>query len=134
MIHIHILQALLLSLLPSVALAQTETRLLGDDKDGARHFMLLSQMEAQGKNRIGWKIVNYPRRNAVGAQSNRTRQEFDCEDQRVRDLFVVWYSGTMASGTLVMGVAPESPDWRKTQADSIDERARQIACAAAVGP
>jgi hypothetical protein len=130
----HVILGLTLITVSSAASAQTETRLLGDDKDGARHFMLLSQMELQGKNRVGWKIVNYPRRNAVGAQSNRTRQEFDCEDSRVRDLFVVWYSGAMASGTLVMGLGPESSEWRKTQSDTIDDRALRIACALSVGP
>lgn len=130
----HVIPGLLLVMLSSASVAQTETRLLGDDKEGARHFMLLSQVEVQGKNRVGWKIVNYPRRNAVGAQSNRTRQEFDCEDHRVRDLFVVWYSGAMASGTLVMGIGPESSDWRKAPPDTIDDRALRMACAFSAAP
>lgn len=82
----------------------------------------------EGHIRKVWKIQDYMKRAQNGGMSSRSREEFDCKQERMRYLGLSEHSEPMAGGA-VMGTAGEDKDWRDVPPGTPLETILKIVCA-----
>ncbi len=112
----------------SSALGQVTFRLVGDDAQGVRHFLDIDRIETEGDVRRYWRVQDLRARNEVGAMSTRTREEMNCSDRTIRNLFTVHYQGIKASGAIVITLANKSPDFLPFTESSVDHKLYERVC------
>lgn len=58
-----------------------------------------------------WEVLDYKKPDAIGGLSTRFLAEYDCKEERVRNLSVSGHSGPMATGKIL--ISSESPsEWK----------------------
>lgn len=123
-----LLAVLGLGLSGGTAWGQVTLRLVGDDAGGVRHFLDIDRIETEGDIRRFWRVYNLPRRNEVGALSTRNRQEIDCKNNEIKDLFAVHYQGPQGSGPIIISLANKSAQFTPFTADSLDHKIFERVC------
>ena len=83
-----------------------------------------------------WALTDYTTRQTVADRSflsSKAYNEFDCAEERQRELAVMWFSGKMGNGNGVWISFDETP-WRPVTAGSVGQGVWNFACACAIIP
>lgn len=82
----------------------------------------------EGSLRKVWTLFNLKQRATDGTMSIRSRQEFDCKDEKYRFLTMTKYTGPMTEGKMISN--GENPsDWFEIPPDTSAESFLKIVCA-----
>lgn len=99
------------------------------ETDDANIYIDPASIRKDGNLRRVWQIQDLKQRDKEGGEmSRRVRKEYDCKQERHRNLSFSTHSEPMAGGkTLVSG--GEETKWRDTPPDSAAEAIQKLVCA-----
>jgi len=99
------------------------------ENDIADYYIDPASIRKDGNLRKVWQIQNLKQQDKEGGElSRRSRDEFDCKQERYRTLSVSEHSGPMASSTTLS--SSEGPfRWREIPPGAIGETVLKIVCA-----
>ena len=83
-----------------------------------------------------WALTDYTTRQTVADRSflsSKAQNEFDCAEERQRELAVTWFSGNMGNGNGVWTNIDETM-WRPLAPGSVGQGMWDFACACAIIP
>ena len=121
------MKTLLLALLLVTGSAWAEwVRVSGND--AADIYIDPATIRIDGGLRRVWEVQDLKQRHKDGELSRRTRNEYDCKQERYKTLSISEHSGPMASGTTLISGIPNS-SWRDIPPGSIGEAVLKIVCA-----
>ena len=83
-----------------------------------------------------WALTDYTTRQTVGDisfLSSKAQNEFDCAEERQRELAVTWFSGNMGNGNGVWNNSNETK-WRPVAPGSVGQGVWKFACGCAITP
>ena len=83
-----------------------------------------------------WALTDYTTRQTVADRSflsSKAQNEFDCAEERQRELAVTWFSGKMGNGNGVWNNSDET-NWRPVAPGSVGDGVWKFACGCAIAP
>ncbi len=83
-----------------------------------------------------WALTDYTTLQTVGDSSflsSKAHNEFDCAEERQRELAVTWFSGNMGNGNGVWNNSDETT-WRPVAPGSVGQGVWKFACGCAITP
>jgi len=83
-----------------------------------------------------WALTDYTTIQTVADRSflsSKAQNEFDCTEERQRELAVTWFSGNMGNGNGVWTTSDET-NWRPVAPGSVGQGVWDFACACAIIP
>ena len=98
------------------------------NNDEATFYFDPSTIRKDGNLRRVWELHDFRRRDKDGEMSLRTRQEYDCKQERQRFLGGSTHSEPMAGGK-PLRTAGESNDWDGVAPGTVGERMLNLVCA-----
>jgi hypothetical protein len=124
------LPLLALALLATTALAKVKWELIAQTNEVA-YFAFPSTRIHKGENSLMWSLYNFSDKQ-LGATGNYLSQkvhyEFDCQHNRIRQLYFSLHTGSMGSGEpVLMRETPNNP-WEAIPAGTINSRLLEAAC------
>ena len=81
-----------------------------------------------GNLRKVWEMQNLQQLHKTGYMSLLKRLEYDCKEERVRDLFISAHTGSMGTGETLLSGSPTSA-WEDIAPNSANETNLKIVCA-----
>jgi hypothetical protein len=124
------MKKLLLTLLASLVL--TGTAWAGWVKvantDLIDYYIDPASIRKDGNLRMVWELQNLKQRHKDGELSRRGRNEYDCKQERRRNLSFSMHSESMAEGTTLIS-GSNSSQWADMPPDTIGEWVLKIVCA-----
>ena len=83
-----------------------------------------------------WTLTDYTNRQTIAGisfLSSKAQNDFDCAEERQRELAVTWLSGNMGNGNGVWNNSDETP-WRPVAPGSVGQGVWKFACGCAIAP
>ena len=99
-----------------------------DRNESMTYYFDPSTVRKDGNMRRVWELQNFTKRDNDGVMSLRSRQEYDCKQERYRFLSGSTHTETMAGGE-VLGTAGEDNDWTAIPPGAAVEIILKIVCA-----
>ena len=91
----------------------------------------VSTIRETGGAALMWDMTDFQTGTALGgnkrALSFKREQEFDCNGQQARILYISWHSGHMGEGE-ILGSDRKTGDWRRVLVGTVLERLWRTAC------
>lgn len=81
--------------------------------DTSVSYIDLETIRKDGNLRKIWVLLNYAEKDINGKMSARTRQEFDCKEERRRVLTISTHSEAMAGGKQLFSHTLDTPKWEE---------------------
>ena len=75
-----------------------------------------------------YKTVRTSPSTGVSYFSDKGQREYDCKEEKVRQLAFTWFDGQMGSGKVVYNTSETSMKWSPIQPGSIGEALWKVAC------
>ena len=96
--------------------------------DTATFYIDPATIRKDGNFRKVWGIANFKTREKDGTMSSRSRDEFDCKNERNRKHAFSKHSESMAKGTPTYSYSGEPSDWRDTPPGSAIDFVMKFVC------
>lgn len=77
-----------------------------------------------------WNLMDFKTAELMGDRgflSQKSQQEYDCKNERIRLIYFTWHSGNMGKGNVVHTVN-RTTDWHPVSPGSINEDLWRLAC------
>ena len=123
-----LINALLIALLFVSGSASARWVEVGENK----HMSLYidpTTIRKDGNFRKAWQIQSLKERNKDGVLSRRTRNEYDCKNERTRFLSISTHSEPMANGMILFQGSSDSTEWDDIPPGTLAETVLKIVCA-----
>ncbi len=100
------------------------------DNDFADYYIDPPSIQKDGNLRKVWQIQNLKQRDKEGGElSRRSREEFDCKQERRRTLSFSMHSESMTEGTTLTNVQTENQPWVDLPPNTVGRWVLKIVCA-----
>ena len=121
----------LLLLIVSTSVFAEWTEVGGNNAAGQTSYIDLGTIKRKGHKVKVWSLNDYKTvQESEGSRylSSMSRYEYDCEEETIRLLDFLWYSGNMKQGEIVVSSSNIKMEARSVTPGSIDETFFKIAC------
>jgi len=91
------------------------------------YYLDPSTIRKDGDLRKVWAVISLDERGKEGELSLRTRNEFDCREERYRVLALSYHTETMGTGLMIHNFN-QSSKWMDVAPRTLDEKALKFVC------
>lgn len=111
---------------PLISFAQNWVKVSSSDLDNI--YIDTISLKKIGNNRRVWVLSDYKKRDKGGDSSNKVLSEFDCAEDRVKNLDYTMFKGNMGNGTVTDHISSPNSAWQYVSPGSVDDFLLKFVC------
>lgn len=118
--------AALVSAIPLISFAQNWVKVTTSELDNV--YIDTISLKKNGNNRRVWVLSDYKKKDKHGDLSNKVLSEFDCVEDRVKNLDYTMFNGNMGNGTVTTHIPSANSSWQFVSPGSVDDALLKFVC------